>query len=244
MHKPLYLLGRWRNDHLKFDSAGRLLSKSDVGPFTVSGVDVQSIDLGSKGLTIHGARVGLVFRGDEIQRLGLERSIVVQIAPSPNGEYGSSLDAIFTSNLAAFIPSLPDYWQSYGTKHLLHPIVDVAASEDKDGPPLPGEEPAPTIPAPGTRKIGGAVSPPRVLHAPAPQFDREARAVKISGNVLVYLQVDTAGLPTNIRLLRPLGFGLDEKAVEAVSQYKFQPAMLNGSPVRVEMNVEVNFQIY
>ncbi len=96
----------------------------------------------------------------------------------------------------------------------------------------------------GIRRIGGGVSAPVVLFAPEPQFSEEARKAKVSGNVLVYLQVDSTGKPTHVRVLRGIGLGLDEKAKEAVLQYKFKPAMEDGKPVAVEMNVEVNFQIF
>ncbi len=96
----------------------------------------------------------------------------------------------------------------------------------------------------GLRKIGGGVSEPVVLYSPDPEFSEEARKAKVSGNVIVYLQVDTNGRPTHVHVIRGIGLGLDEKAVEAVRQYKFKPAMENGHPVAVEMNVEVNFQIF
>jgi protein TonB len=96
----------------------------------------------------------------------------------------------------------------------------------------------------GLRRIGGGVSAPVVLFAPEPEFSEEARKAKVAGNVLVYLQVDASGHPTHVHVLRGIGLGLDEKAVEAVRQYKFKPAMENGHPVPVEMNVEVNFQIF
>ena len=96
----------------------------------------------------------------------------------------------------------------------------------------------------GLRRIGGGVSAPVVLFAPEPEFSEEARKAKVAGNVLVYLQVDTSGRPVHVRVLRGIGLGLDEKAIEAVRQYKFKPATENGKPVPVEMNVEVNFQIF
>jgi protein TonB len=96
----------------------------------------------------------------------------------------------------------------------------------------------------GLRRIGGGVSAPVVLFAPEPEFSEEARKAKVAGNVLVYLQVDANGHPTHVHVLRGIGLGLDEKAIEAVRLYKFKPAMENGKPVAVEMNVEVNFQIF
>jgi protein TonB len=96
----------------------------------------------------------------------------------------------------------------------------------------------------GLRRIGGGVSAPVVLFAPEPGFSEEARKAKVSGIVKVDLQVDTNGRPTHVRVIRGIGMGLDEKAIEAVQQYKFKPAMENGKPVPVEMNVDVVFTIY
>jgi protein TonB len=95
----------------------------------------------------------------------------------------------------------------------------------------------------GMMHIGGGVSSPVVLHQVEPEFSEEARKAKFSGNVLVYLFVDPDGKPSHVRVVRPVGMGLDEKAVEAVRQYRFKPAMKDGKPVQVDLYVEVNFQI-
>jgi protein TonB len=96
----------------------------------------------------------------------------------------------------------------------------------------------------GPRRIGGGVSAPILIFSVEPEFSEEARKAKVAGNVLVNLWVDTAGNPSHVHVIRGVGMGLDEKAVEAVRQYKFKPAMENGKPVLVELNVEVNFQIF
>ncbi len=96
----------------------------------------------------------------------------------------------------------------------------------------------------GTRRIGGGVSAPVLVYQVEPTFSEEARKAKVAGNVLVNLWVDDKGNPTHVRVLRGVGMGLDEKAVEAVKQYRFKPALENGKPVTVEMNVEVGFQIF
>ncbi len=96
----------------------------------------------------------------------------------------------------------------------------------------------------GVRRIGGGVSAPVVLFQPEPEFSDEARKAKIAGNVLVYLQVDEQGRPQRVRVVRGIGMGLDQKAVTAVERYRFKPAMEDGHPVRVEMQVDVGFQIY
>jgi periplasmic protein TonB len=96
----------------------------------------------------------------------------------------------------------------------------------------------------GPRRIGGGVSAPQVIFQVEPEFSEEARKAKVAGNVLVNLWVGTDGRPSHVRVIRGVGMGLDEKAVEAVKQYKFRPAMENGKPVLVELNIEVNFQIF
>jgi protein TonB len=96
----------------------------------------------------------------------------------------------------------------------------------------------------GLEKIGGGVSQPVVLFSPEPEFSEEARKAKFMGVVLVNLVVDANGHPQNVHVLRGVGMGLDEKAVEAVKLYRFKPAMKAGKPVAVELNVEVNFQIF
>jgi protein TonB len=96
----------------------------------------------------------------------------------------------------------------------------------------------------GPRHIGGGVSAPVLIYSVEPEFSEEARKAKVAGNVLVNLWVDTNGNPSHVHVIRGVGMGLDEKAMEAVRQYRFKPAMENGKPVLVELNVEVNFQIF
>ncbi len=96
----------------------------------------------------------------------------------------------------------------------------------------------------GAYQIGGDVSAPQLIFQVDPEFSEEARKAKFQGEVLVHLIVDATGRPTQVRVIRPVGMGLDEKAREAVAQYKFRPARKGGQAVPVELNVAVNFQIF
>ena len=91
---------------------------------------------------------------------------------------------------------------------------------------------------------GGGVSAPQVIYSVDPEFSDEARRAKYQGICVVSLIVDAQGNPQEIRIARALGMGLDEKAIEAVKQYKFKPAYYQGHPVPVMINIEVNFRIY
>lgn len=96
----------------------------------------------------------------------------------------------------------------------------------------------------GVYRIGGGVSAPVPIFTPEAEFSDEARRAKYQGVVLISLIVDAQGNPQNPRVVRPLGMGLDEKALEAVRKYKFKPAMKEGKPVPVMMSIEVNFRLY
>jgi TonB family protein len=90
----------------------------------------------------------------------------------------------------------------------------------------------------------GGVTPPSALYAPDPDYSDAARKAKYQGSVILWLVVGTDGRPHNLRIARSLGMGLDEKALDAVRQWSFRPATLNGQPVAVEINVEVSFRLY
>ncbi len=97
----------------------------------------------------------------------------------------------------------------------------------------------------GVYQIGGRVSPPVALVTPEAEFSDEARRAKYQGVCLISMIVDANGNPQNPRVVRALGMGLDEKALEAVRKYKFKPAMKDGkTPVPVMITVEVNFRLY
>jgi protein TonB len=95
----------------------------------------------------------------------------------------------------------------------------------------------------GVRQVGGGVSAPVPIFHPEPEFSEEARKAKLTGNVEVSITVDKNGNATMVHVIRGLGMGLDEKAVEAVKTWRFKPAMENGKPVPVEVYIDVGFNI-
>ena len=96
---------------------------------------------------------------------------------------------------------------------------------------------------PGVYRVGGGVSAPVLIHKTEPEYTEEARAAKYQGTVLLYVEIDPSGNATNIKVQRGLGLGLDEKAVEAVKQWKFKPGQKDGNPVTVVANIEMNFHL-
>ncbi len=96
----------------------------------------------------------------------------------------------------------------------------------------------------GVFKVGGGISAPEPVSTPDPEYTEQARLAKTQGTCVLWLIVDDQGHPRDIRVVRGLGFGLDAKAIDAVKQWRFQPAMKDGRPVNVQISVEVGFRLY
>jgi TonB family protein len=96
---------------------------------------------------------------------------------------------------------------------------------------------------PGVYRVGDGVAPPVPIYRKEPDYSEEARLAKYSGEVVVSLEIGPDGVPSNIQIVRGLGLGLDEKAVDAVSQWRFTPGTRNGVPVTVMAQVAINFRL-
>ena len=96
----------------------------------------------------------------------------------------------------------------------------------------------------GAYSVGGGVSAPIPIYKPEPAYSEEARKAKYQGTVVLWIIVDASGGVTDCRVVKPLGLGLDEKAVETVKTWKFKPALKNGTPVPVRVMVEVSFRLF
>jgi TonB family protein len=108
-------------------------------------------------------------------------------------------------------------------------------------PPPPGTAAVPL--PPGVFRIGGGVSAPLPTFRPEPEYSEQARRGKWQGAVLLQIVVDENGVPQDINVIRPLGMGLDQKAIEAVQKWRFKPGLKDGNPVPVAAVIEVNFRL-
>jgi periplasmic protein TonB len=93
-------------------------------------------------------------------------------------------------------------------------------------------------------RLGGGVSAPRPTYDPEPEYSEEARRAKYQGDVGLMVIVGRDGRVRDVRLQRSLGMGLDEKAMAAVRQWRFEPAKKDGHPVAVQVSIEVSFRLY
>ena len=95
----------------------------------------------------------------------------------------------------------------------------------------------------GVFSVGNGTTAPELISKVEPEYSEEARKAKYSGPVLLSIVVNTDGKAEDIRVVKSLGMGLDEKAIEAVQKWRFRPGKNKGAPVKVKAQIEVNFRL-
>jgi TonB family protein len=90
-----------------------------------------------------------------------------------------------------------------------------------------------------------SIVPPKCLYHPLPHYTQEARDAKVEGIIMLQAVIRKTGQITDIKVLRSIGYGLDESAIETLSkEWKFEPGTLKGRPVDIQANIEVSFRLY
>jgi TonB family protein len=136
-----------------------------------------------------------------------------------------ALDNIFADDIDLRMMShLPEYWQEYFTSKSQHRQY------------MPRDT--------AIKVVSEGMTPPQVLNSIDPSSNEYAQKYGIAGMELLRTVVDATGVPRQMAIARPIGFGLDEKAVDAIKNSRFRPATLNGQPVPVVVDLVVTFRIY
>jgi outer membrane biosynthesis protein TonB len=148
------------------------------------------------------------------------------LAPAhSNMMLNKAMDSVLSTGLdPKMLSGLPDYWQEY------------FRSQSQHKPYMPADA--------AVRTLGDGVTAPKVLNSIDPVSNQYAQEFGIAGVEMVRTVVDANGVPRQMAIGRPIGFGLDEKAVEAVKNSRFRAATLNGQPVPVIIDLVVTFRIY
>jgi TonB family protein len=252
LDKVLTLRHFYSGDHLRFRSDGTLQGDAPVGLWTMDGqIEVEDVHLHGARLEIKARRMHRTFdaqsnlqdqlstveNGRDKWQKDLEKSLrrlKVEIEIElPNDTPGqkdieAAINAVFLSKSEFMSDIVPSYWHDYLAKREGTPRT----------PPEPKKDTVYTI------KPGGRVTAPRVHYNPDPEYSDEARKAKFQGTIVVSLIVDSSGAPKDLQIVKPLGLGLDEKAIAAVSAWTFEPAKKDGQPVAVAIAVEVDFRLY
>jgi TonB family protein len=253
--RPLYLRGFWMRDKLNFDATGRLVGHSETGPLTLSGIKIRDVGMSGSSLVLHGSRVALIADDNSVFRRQVisstteiwpsfrknlyvaEEEIVVKVEPNASGDFDAALHAIFTEKLADLTSSLPAFWRCYAEGH----INSLPAGADAEKVVTKClnviNEVAGVVSNP---EANGRTSAPVLVSSQQPRMSGSGRG-RVEGTVLIHMVLTEKGIPVGLQILRPLGMGLDEQAVAAVSRYQFKPAVRDGAPIPVEMKIDFRF---
>jgi TonB family protein len=248
----------------EYDAGGKLLSRADEGPWPLYGrIQVKKVDLTTEKLRLEGNRV--VYQFDRQGRYipvrdkdHIKVTIRLDQPLTSVDQAAAVLGRMFAMTQEEVINAAPSYWQPYLAKQLAEGtekgppqvaqtinLADGAGAKgtEKHPPPV-----AQRLVPPGTEKTfplgpdGNA--PPRAIYQPEPEFTELARHKKFQGVVGMNVVIDITGQVSNIKIVKPLGMGLDEEAVRTVKRWRFTPAQRHGQPVAVPTYIEVDFHLY
>jgi len=261
----LVLRGYYTNSPLTFDTGGNLVSKGTPGFGPSEGrVYVKQVQLETGKLTLTGVRpldvLDQATQEWQIAPTATAISVEILLPPdeSPKTAVPRLIKSVFLDQAglaaaecsAAERQELLDDTNAHVKRSSSHPdkkLPNAATLSDAHLYCVPG----------GDRgyRVGRGISAPHVKNAPDPKYTDAARNARVQGTTVLLALVTPDGLPTAISIqrslgaglndkLRPFGYQLDQRAVEAVSQWRFDPAMFQGQPVPVVLDVEVNFKLY
>lgn len=231
--KALLLRGFYRSDELNYDAAGRVQGAPKTDDWTLAGVNVQKVERrGGSGLELDGVRVAIRYNPDahEFQRHPLnDEKVRILVADAGKDSFEAAFRAIFSIGIDPELQrSMPDFWRHY---------FDAGLGWPQDA--LTGQ----TIYALYNQSAPKNVISPKAEHRADAKYTMFAQRDKVQGTLQLRMVVDATGVPHRIAVARPLGYGLDEQAVEAMAKWRFSPAMLDGRPVASEVVVEQQFAL-
>jgi len=237
--------GFYGGGNLVFDTDGRLSRGEAPESWTLAGVEITDLRLHEADVEIQGKRVGYLYdpkksafihkyRGIYSDKPPQVETVKITLQIPASAREGTIRQAIESALIAEnqdLSPEVPGYWRGY-----------VDFTNGANGARLL-DKPDWKIRGPFYYSLGKDMTPPHPLSTPDPDYPAAARKAKIEGIAVVFLVVDKSGGATEVRVKRPVGFGLDDQAVETVRHWTFQPAERNGEPVAVIMHVEVSFRL-
>jgi TonB family protein len=233
--KVLLVRNFYSGNDLVYDEDGAMRGDPKQGPWTLANVEITKVAVASQGIDIVGNRMGTLYKDGKPSFVRVGKLKIHVTKPISDVDTEATLHPIFKK---IFIEAgedlrsmVPDYWRVYlNGNDWASRSAAWQATVEEDNKPIFKKSDAPEV------------SAPRAVSWPDPGYTREAGSNHIEGVSTFWIVVDPTGTVTNIGILQPLGMGLDEQGVLALKQWKFQPAMKNGQPVRVEINVQITFR--
>ena len=251
----IYLRGFWMDRTLEFDGSGKPLGQPKPGPVTLSGIRVSGAKLQGKDLVLRGERIALVagpdggLKPETVHSTTLmwptgkkfiaNEEVKITLRPDESGDFDSTLKAVFADSLKELSSSVPPYWGCYAKGYFEQEVDREAADKtveecikDRYSGLIDWDE----------AKNGAGSAPPRLLNDVPVQYNEFAAEMSVTGVSVVECIVTKNGIPVGFEVVRPLGAGLDESALQSMSRYHFKPAERNGQPVAVSLKLEAGFR--
>jgi Gram-negative bacterial TonB protein C-terminal len=248
--RPLYLREAWLNDKIEFSAWGEPIGEVHRGPLTLGGVDIKKIKLERDRLEMWGERVALISPGAGMplvrstavasttriwptmrrgngQFYRATEAIQFTVHADAHGSFDAALTRIFADGLDQLAITAPSYWRCYAASYFVDSPISPDAGQDVE---RCAERQSTATHPPGESTQSG-FSPPAVVRDARSAFTRGAAEMGITGVSTIYLTVEANGAPSDFQVIEPLGAGLDEESLEAVSHFVFRPATQDGKPV-------------
>jgi len=224
------------NKQIRFDAQGVLIGQVKEGPWTLcSKVKVHRLRLKPGELMLEGNRVWVVFNPSAVY-LDSGEQLRIKFQPIPDSADPAVLNRLLAGVFVTTDQTLeqaPETWKPY--------LSGALGPKAKD-----------SLAAPVARCGGGKVSTveedpairvPELVFRKEPNYSARARAARVEGTVVFLAIVMTDGKLCGTTIYRPLGLGLDEEALRAISEWRFRPATKDGKAVRLGVTVEVTFRL-
>jgi TonB family protein len=234
--KALFLRGSYMNNQLSYDPTGKVQGSPKSGDWTLAAMNVLSATRRALGeIELEGVRTAIRYNPDahEFQR-----------HPFSDKSYDQTMKVLVHADdlkqFRAMIAAIFSYGIDPGLQHSASPAWRHYFDPSLPWPPdaLTGQTIYPLYGQPDQPKD---VTPPVPIHRTDATFTDFALHDKVKGQVQLRLVVDSAGVPQHIAIVHPLGYGLDERAVEAVEGWRYTPAMRAGSPVASAIVLNLDF---
>jgi hypothetical protein len=218
--RALFLRCFCADDNLTFDAQGHPQGQPKTADWTLAAVNVLKAERKGPGeIQLDGVRVAMRYATDrrEFDRHP-QNDEKTHFIIADNGDpaaFDRTLKSVFATGIDRPLQlSMPDFWQHF---------FDPALPWPKDA--LAGV-PVQSIVTPSANEVPAAVT-----HKAESGYNPIATRDRVAGSVKLHLLVDLEGMPRHIAIVQPLGYGLDEKAVEGAAKYRFTPATVQGKPV-------------
>jgi TonB family protein len=233
--RALFLRGFYLNDELTYDAAGKVRGEPKVGDWTLAAVNVLKVARRGTGeIELDGVRAAARYNTEnhEFERHVLKDEKIQVVVADPGD--ATRLEAVFTKIFSVGIDpemqrAMPDYWRHYFNPALAWP------QDALDGQTV--------YPMDGAGELSKDVIAPKVDHRVEAKLGDPALRDKVQGSVELRLVVDASGVPQRVKIARPLGYGLDASAVEAVEKWRFVPGAKDGRAVPTEVVVDQQFTL-